>query len=279
MADDATIADARRRYAAEITRRIEMSGPGDLRVEAAFASVPRERCLTPPPWRIFAPGGLFDVTTSDPAKLYDDVLVVLDAGRGINNGQPSLHAAWMMAVAPNPGERVVQIGAGSGYYTAILAELVGEAGTVDAYEIEPDLAAIAARNLAPWRQVRLRAESGAGELPPADVVYVAAGIAAPPAGWLSALRPEGRLIFPWQPSATGGTTLLVRRQERGFSAASSFGVSFIPCIGPDTGRGRAVREPVDAARARSIWLSRDRQPDGSAIAKYDEVWISSAPIE
>ncbi len=97
----------------------------DPRIEAAFAAVPREDFAGPPPWRIGS-GGLFGLTSSDdPARLYEDVLVAIDAGRGINNGQPSLHAQAIGALALKEGETLLHIGAGAGYYTAILAELVG----------------------------------------------------------------------------------------------------------------------------------------------------------
>ena len=141
MADE--IAKRRRAYAAEITRRVS-----DPRIEAAFAAVPREDFAGPPPWRIGS-GGLFGRTASDdPARLYDDVLVAIDVRRGINNGQPSLHAQSIDALRIKEGETVVQIGAGAGYYTAILAHLVGPAGKVVAYEIEPDIAERAKANLA-----------------------------------------------------------------------------------------------------------------------------------
>ena len=116
------IARRRRAYAAEIARRAGISDP---RIEAAFASVPREDFAGSPPWRIGS-GGLFgQSSSSDPARLYEDVLVAIDAERGINNGQPSLHAQSIAALELKEGETVVQIGAGAGYYTAILAELVG----------------------------------------------------------------------------------------------------------------------------------------------------------
>ena len=126
MADE--IAKRRQAYAAEVTRRV-----GDPRIEAAFAAVPREDFAGPPPWRIGS-GGLFGQTTGDPTRLYDDVLIAIDAKRGINNGQPSLHAQSIDALRIKEGENVVQIGAGAGYYTAILAHLVGPAGKVVAYE-------------------------------------------------------------------------------------------------------------------------------------------------
>src|SRR3954453_2823081 len=145
MAHRISLDEQRERYAAQIAR---LSWITDPRIERAFATIPREAFLPPPPWTVFPPGGWLKHPTSDPADLYDDVLVVLDASRGVNNGQPSLHAAWMAAVDPRPGEAAVHIGAGSGYYTAILAMLVVPRGFVHAYEIDPALAEIAMRNLA-----------------------------------------------------------------------------------------------------------------------------------
>lgn len=277
MVGDEALAARRRRYAAQIAAWGRGFGFDDPRVEAAFAAVPREACLTPPPWRVFAPGGLFEETTSDPAKLYEDVLVVLDGARGINNGQPSLHAAWMMAISPQAGETAVHIGAGSGYYTAILAELVEGTGRVEAYEIERHLAERARRNLRPWPQVQVHARSALDGIPPADVVYASAAAAAPPAAWLEALAPGGRLIFPWQPSGRHGVTLRVERTGSGFSARAAFGVSFIPCAGLPA--GAVSRLPaVDLARTRSIWLRADREPDDTALAVYDDLWCSSAEV-
>ncbi len=98
MADP--VAKRRQAYAAEITRR---AGVSDPRIEAAFAAVPREDFVGSPPWRIGS-GGLFGLTSSDdPARLYEDVLVAIDAERGINNGQPSLHAQAIDALGAEGG--------------------------------------------------------------------------------------------------------------------------------------------------------------------------------
>ena len=251
------------------------------RVEAAFGKVPREAYLTPPPWRIFSPGGgIVDEETSDPARLYQDVLVVLDKPKGINNGQPSLHAVWMAGVDPRPGETVVQIGIGAGYYTAILTELVGEGGRVEAYEIEPYLAEVARRNLASTPQVGVHAETAVGvELPRADVVYVSAGAVAPDAAWLRCLGGGGRLIMPWQPSPREGRTLVVRRKPGGLAARLYGNVAFVGCVGADARdvqpRGLPARPLLET---RSVWLSATRPPDESATAIYGEVWFSAEPV-
>lgn len=274
------IAELRTRYAHEIMTWSREQGRDNPRVETAFASVPREAFLTPPPWRIFAPGGVMDAETSDPAKLYADVLVVLDRAKGINNGQPSLHAAWLSAVDPQPGDTVVQIGIGAGYYTAILAELVGPEGRVEAYEIDERLAGIARANLSALRSVRVSASSALDAvLPRADIVYVSAGVAAPPAAWLRSLTPGGRLICPWQPAPHSGRTLFVRRTERGFSAGLFADVSFVGCVGagPRDMRSRGMpSQRIDATR--SVMLTADRPPDETSTAIYEDVWFSSQDV-
>jgi protein-L-isoaspartate(D-aspartate) O-methyltransferase len=272
MAADA-LAQLRARYAAAVMRA---TGARNPRVEAAFAVVPREDFLTPPPWRIFSPGGVIDKNTSDPADLYDDVLVVLDRAQGINNGQPSLHAAWIAAVDPQAGETAVHIGIGTGYYTAILARLVGPSGRVEAYEIDKPLAALAAKHLAQFPHVAVHAVSGVGQpLAEADVIYVNAAATAPDPGWLTALKPLGRLIFPWQPGRGGAMTLLICRTERGFRADPAMAVGFIPCIGAqDRPAKDGGGNPWDS---RSVWLSAEREPDDTATAVYAQVWFSTDP--
>ena len=245
----------------------------DARVETAFAAVPREDFAGPPPWRIGS-GGFFGQTTSaDPADLYDDVLVAIDAGRGINNGQPSLHAQSIDALGLKRGDTVVQIGAGAGYYTAILAHMVGAEGRVVAYEIEPHIAERARINLARYPHVEVRARSGIEDLPQADTIYVNAAATHPLRAWLDALKVGGRLVFPLQPARSSGAMLLVTRPERGDVWPARFlsAVVFIACEGaqdPAIGRwldeafrrggSGAVRSlRFGGAPGRSDWLRGD----------------------
>ena len=275
MPPPATLEERRRLYAAEIMRS---TGAENARVEEAFASVPREDFLTPPPWCVFSPGGVIEKDTSDPADLYDDVLVVLNRAKGINNGQPSLHAAWISAVDPRPGEVAIHIGVGAGYYTAILARLVEPGGAVHAYEIEKALAKLARKHLAVFPQATVHAVSGVrAALPGADVIYVNAGATAPDAAWLRALKAGGRLIFPWQPMSGGGITLLVRRTQAGFEAVPTMPVGFISCIGAQAMPSERCG-PHDLMETRSLWLTADREPDASATGVYDEVWFSSEDL-
>src|SRR5207237_6424486 len=83
----------------------------------------------------------------DPIYLYDDDVVAVIPERNLNNGQPSFLAALIAGAAPRPGEHAVHVGAGVGYYTAILARLVGRAGRVTAIELDPMLAERAEANL------------------------------------------------------------------------------------------------------------------------------------
>jgi protein-L-isoaspartate(D-aspartate) O-methyltransferase len=247
----------RHAYAAEIMRR---AGVSDPRIEAAFVAVPREDFAGPPPWRIGA-GGVFGLTSSDdPGRLYEDVLVSIDARRGINNGQPSLHAQAINALGLNQGETVLQIGAGAGYYTAILATLVGPKGRVIAYEIEPDIAERAAANLAHYPQTEVRARSGVEDLPLADAIYVNAAASHPLRAWLDALRPNGRLVFPLQAAGSTGAMALVTRPEHGdaWPARLFWSVVFISCGGAqDAEMGRKLDEAFrrgDPERVRSLRL-------------------------
>lgn len=259
-------------YAEQIARLTDLRDP---RIEQAFAAVPRERFLPPPPWTVISAG--IAMHTREVAALYDNVLVAIDRARGINNGEPALHAAWLDAVAPKPGETVIHVGAGMGYYTAILSRLVAPDGRVEAYEYEADLAAGAARNLGDDPQVHVHAGSAYGRvLPPADVIYVNAAVVAPDAEWLKALKPGGRLIFPWQPGKDWGPTILVERRSHGFGATPLMTVGFISCSGA-TAKAASEHRPIesDLGAVRSVWLTGDREPDGSAVATYDDVWFSS----
>ncbi len=264
----------------------------DSRIEEAFAAVPREPFAGPGPWSILPsgpwrtwPSGTSYVQTpdDDPAFLYQDTLVALDPVRGINIGEPSLHARCLDALAPRSGETVLQVGTGSGYYTAILAHLVGPEGWVHGFEIDPDLAERAARNLAPWPWAKVQLRSGAAEdLPPADAIYVNAGITQPSWAWLEALRPGGRLLFPLQPVGRLGGMLLVEKPRDGSKAWPARFVSrasFIPCQArQDERNGRELATAfANGAWAAVQTIHLDGKPDETCWFDGGDWWLSTNP--
>ena len=249
-------------------------------ITAAFASIPREKFVEPPPWNLLSSAAEMPIISDDPVALYQNVLVPLGAGRGLNNGQPSLHALCMNALAPTRGESVVHVGAGTGYYTAALAMLVGETGKVDAYEIHPELARRAGANLAEFPQVEVHCRSGAeGPLPDCDVLYVNAAAPAPLAVWLDALHPGGRLLFPLEAQGDSGEMLLVTRRTDGpYPARFLCGVQFVPCIGAQNARAaRALEAAFRKGNSNQVkWLYRNDQPDESCWCAGPGWWLSTA---
>lgn len=256
------------------------SRSSDPRLERAFEAVPREAFFPPGPWKVMVNLRYFETPSADPVYLYQNALVALDAQKGINNGEPSLHAAWIGAVAPQRGEAVTHVGAGTGYYTAILSMLVLPTGRVTAFEIDGNLAGEATQNLEPFEGVDvITGDATRKRLPLSDVIYVNAGVAAPPTEWLRALKPGGRMIFPWRPSEEVALTLLVRAENGGFSVTPLMPAWFIPCVGASR-EVTASMLPASFPEARSIrslWRTADRAPDESAIAIYPDVWFSTEP--
>jgi protein-L-isoaspartate(D-aspartate) O-methyltransferase len=239
----------------------------DPRVRQAFAAIRREPFVGPGPWSIQA-RTYVKTPDDDPAFIYQDTLVALDCERGINIGEPSSHARWLDALALREGETVLQIGAGSGYYTAIIAHLVGINGRVHAYEVDSAFTARAKENLNGLPQVDVQARSGVvGDLPKADAIYVCAASSRPSLAWLDALRPGARLLFPLAPEGEMGGMLLLNRPDHGAIWPAKFvsGAQFVGCVGLQEaeandrlkkafsrGRNRLGDDSVECANAKQV---------------------------
>ena len=172
---------------------------------------------------------------------------------------------------------VVHIGAGTGYYTAILSVLVTPGGRVAAYELHEDLAARARQNLKAFGNISVATADATGlQLPEADVIYVNAGVIRPPLNWLRALRCGGRMFVPWRPAADIGIALFISRTAGGFSLEPAMPAWFIPCVGA-CGSAPGDKHPgLDRAWAsRALYLKAEREPDATATAIYEEMWFSS----
>lgn len=275
----AELTAARRRYADHVTH---ISGARDPRLREVFARVPRERFLGPPPWLYFGERGYQAVAGDDPVRLYDDIVVALRPGDGINNGQPSLHATCLAALAVRHGDRVLHVGCGTGYYSAILGELAGPEGWVAAYDLVPDLVEAAHRNLEPWPSVVVEARSATEPpLPRSDAIYVCAGATRPLALWLDALRPGGRLVFPLTGHDRWGFVLRIERDGDGdrYWARVVSRCGYIDCDGArnDDEARRLAELFVNPILPKLLSLRRDDKPDASCWFAGAGWWLSTDP--
>ena len=220
-------ADARRFLAEEIRVSANIRSP--LLVDA-LASIPRERFLPPGPWQIRGVGDVGGpprrTDDADPRHVYHDVAIALDPERNLYNGQPSLIARWLDELALAPGEHVLHVGCGTGYFTSLIAHIVGPSGRVDAIDVDAELAIRARASLSDQPWVHVRHSNGSTGLPSnVHAIVVHAGATHVVDAWLDALDDGGRLLvpltveFPGMPAGIGkGVMLLVTRSDGEWTA-------------------------------------------------------------
>ncbi len=259
MTSESDFAIIRAAYAKQVMAAADTA---DERVEAAFEVTRREDYLGPGPWPIIRFGGQYvDSPSADPVYLYTDDLIGILPDRHLNNGQPSLHARLMSSLGVQPGEHVVHVAAGVGYFSALLAHLVGVAGRVTAIEFEPELALRAAVNMAHLPQARVLQGDGATvPFDPADVIYVNAGVTRPADAWLDRLRDGGRLLLMLT-TEHGDSSL-------GFGTMRRHGAVFVITRDGDGFKARWV-SPVGVYRCHSLREAVSEQALDAAFAKDD----------
>jgi protein-L-isoaspartate(D-aspartate) O-methyltransferase len=253
---------AARRWFAEDVREVAPVVHNQAIVDA-FATVPRESYLGDGPWGIhsrLSVGEIHQSKSGSAHHLYHDVLISIDENSGINNGLPSLWARVFDSLDINPGATVVQVGAGVGYYTAILAELVSPQGRVIAYEIETDLAERATRNLAHYGNVEVvhgdatRAESA----PTLDALVACAGVTHVPMRWLESLKSDGRMVLPFTGVNQWGFLMHLTKRGDEFPVMSLGPCGFYHCAG-------ARVDTEEQAISEALKFSTGSAPD---IAQY-----------
>ncbi len=276
----------RRRYAEHVMAVAEVDWPA---LERAFGVVPRERFVGPGPWTIIGAGLQRETTPdADPRHVYRNVLIALDDVKQLNNGQPQFWATMFDRLRPTPGERAVHVGAGGGYYTAILAELVEWNGWVTGIEYEPELAAAAAKALADRPNVEvLQGDAHALLTGPADIIVASCGFDAIPVAWVRALKDGGRLMLPLtagssMPGIGAGAVLLVTRRGEAFDAAF---VSGTMIYHDKSGRSDAAGQRLEAAFGpRNVWVAGlppvaslrvSGDPDSTCWLAGDGWWLST----
>jgi len=285
-----TLDDCRRFYAEEIRYAANLNSSA---LAEAFARVPRENFLGPGPWQVAFPdlgsgkGGAIYTTTedADPRHVYHNVSIALDAQRQLCNGQPGSVAHWIDALNLKTGDHVFHLGCGVGYYTAIIAEVVGTGGNVVAVEVDPDLASRARKNLATYPSVTVYVGDGAELDPgPCDAMLINAGVTHPHLPWLERLGEGGRMILPLTTAmgTTGlgkGVMAKITREGSGFSAHV---ITFVAIYSCSTGRDPQLEPLIGKALATGALLKmksvrRDRhEPADTCLLHGGEVCLSSA---
>jgi protein-L-isoaspartate(D-aspartate) O-methyltransferase len=199
-----------------VERQLRRRDIADERVLAAMERVPRER-FVPPDLR---------------ARAYDDAALPIGGGQTIS--QPYMVAAICAALSLNGGEKVLDVGTGSGYQAAVLAELAAE---VDTIERLPELAEQARQNLASagYRKVRVHIGDGSRGLPeraPFDAIAVAAAAPDLPQTLYQQLKPRGRLVVPVGGRGVQQLEVIVRSPE-GPAVVHSVPCRFVPLVGEE----------------------------------------------
>ncbi len=181
-------------------------------IERAFRKVPRHMFLQLLYRVATDPFAADFIQTNDPCRVYTNAVAVIDRARNITSGAPGVIARQIEQLAPMEGMRVLHVGTGTGYYTAILAELAGESGSVVGVEYEEDLAELSAALLgrAGYTTVTVRQGDGTFGVPeaaPFDRIMVSGGAADISPAWISQLADEGRLVVPFCHAGPAGSTV------------------------------------------------------------------------
>jgi protein-L-isoaspartate(D-aspartate) O-methyltransferase len=209
------------------------------------------------------PGGYQMTPNDDPIYPYQDVPVAIVPEKGLNNGQPSFLTSLISVGELQDGGSAVHIGTGTGYYTAIMANLAGQNGRVVGIEFEPELASRARDNLVRFSNIEvIHGDGSTTPLEPADIIFVNAGASHPAQTWLDALKPGGRMVLPLTVSytteqghsMTRGATFLIRRDMNGYAARCISGVHIYPCTGM---RDDASEKALVAAFEKGAFESGD----------------------
>jgi len=199
-----------------VTNQIEARGVTDELVLDAMRRVPRE---------LFLPGDLRDAA-------YDDSPLPIAGGQTIS--QPFIVGYMIDALNLQGGETVLEIGTGSGYAAAVLAQIVKEVFTVErigelARDAEETLRSLHCHN------VHVRHGDGTlgwPEQAPFDAVIVAAGGPRVPETLKSQLKVGGRMVIPIGPLASTQELVRVTRiSERDYESETISDVRFVPLIG------------------------------------------------
>jgi protein-L-isoaspartate(D-aspartate) O-methyltransferase len=246
------VEEARLRFAAEI------EGYGAIkskRVIEALGRVPREKFVGKGPWHFpcretwMAGGAKYRLSASDdPCLVYQNSAIALDPQRDLVNAPPGSIGTWIEALNVRRGARLLHVGCGTGYYTAVLAELVGKRGRVLAVEIDKEFARRAGENLQDYPQVEVHHGDGA-TIDPGSVegILVSYGLLGPAQLWLERLEANGALILPLtfaipDISLSKGAVYRIQKEATAFRVKYH---SSVLAYGAGSGRDKVLNEKLE----------------------------------
>lgn len=211
--DDAAFVRARREM---VERQLKGRDITDPRVLAAMGKVPRHRFVRPA-WA---------------GEAYTDRALPIEEGQTIS--QPYIVALMTQLLELKGSERVLEVGTGSGYQAAVLAELVKQVHTI---EILPELAKSAAARLKALGYTNVEVRAGDGyqgwpEQAPFDAIIVTAGATHIPQPLVAQLKEGGRLVIPVEGPARYQELLQCRKERGQLTTRVVAPVRFVPLIEP-----------------------------------------------
>jgi protein-L-isoaspartate(D-aspartate) O-methyltransferase len=201
-----------------IDRQIAARGLGDPQLLAAFRAVPREEFISP--------------DYADYA--YQDSPLPIESGQTIS--QPYIVALTIDAAGIKPGDKVLEVGAGSGYAAAVIGRIAGEVIAIERHHVLVDLAQGRMKRLgyANVRVVEGDGTLGWPEEAPYDAIVAAASGSHVPQSWISQLKRGGRIVMPLGWPHDVQTLVKVTKHEEGMlEYADIGGVRFVPLIGAE----------------------------------------------
>ena len=213
IGEEAAFAQARRQMVEKQLQIRGISNPGVLR---AMERVPRHRFVSP----------------ALESRAYGDWALPIEERQTIS--QPYIVALMTQLLDLHGGEKVLEVGTGSGYQAAVLAEIVGKVYTI---EILPGLAAGAAARLRQLGYTEVKVRAGDGylgwpEAAPFDAIIVTAGATHIPQPLVTQLAEGGRLVIPVGPSSERQELILGRKTGGRFVTRVVAPVRFVPLVEP-----------------------------------------------
>jgi protein-L-isoaspartate(D-aspartate) O-methyltransferase len=232
----------------------ELKSKGQIntsQVEAAFRAIPRH---------LFVPG-------TPPEQVYSDQSIPtkrLDGQVVSSSSQPAIMAIMLEQLGLEPGHKVLEIGAGTGYNAALIAHIVGETGRVVTVDIDEDIVASAREHLAAANlkvQV-VCADGGYGyaDAAPYDRIILTAGASDLAPAWREQLKPGGRLVLPLAIREDQQLSVAFERSDEHLASLSVKACGFMMLRGASAAAPTASQVPIgpdpglflSVAEARSI---------------------------